>query len=293
MLKAALVELGVIRSDAVAPGTPRAQRRRAARVRCAASTTCAGAPRRCLSPDGSAKTMRPPACAGPRKSAKRMAEAKLDVVGCGSMVVDLFYRTPRYHPRRRKNPARRRACRRRAIERTRVGGLVLNHLGWARVLGLETGIFGKMGDDRNGEFLRDGMDRLGIRHHLTTRRHRQLVRDDLCRCARAIARFTWRAARPPSLRPPRFAAATARFIRTRGPGLDRNFAAPAAHRYRASAFRARQFDPHRARRRRAALRRMSGARHPRRTRARAETCDLAQAAKAAARELAGARRAIR
>ena len=35
------------------------------------------------------------------------------------------------------------------------------------MLGLKTGIFGKLGDDRNGEFLREGMDRLGIRHHLT------------------------------------------------------------------------------------------------------------------------------
>jgi arabinose-5-phosphate isomerase len=36
------------------------------------------------------------------------------------------------------------------------------------VLGLEVGVFGKIGADRNGEFLRRGMDQLGIRHHLTT-----------------------------------------------------------------------------------------------------------------------------
>ena len=29
-----------------------------------------------------------------------MVETKLDVVGCGSMVVDLFYRTPRINSRR-------------------------------------------------------------------------------------------------------------------------------------------------------------------------------------------------
>jgi len=95
-----------------------------------------------------------------------MVDSKLDVVGCGSMVVDLFYRTPRIIRADEKvildangNGA--------AIEQASVGGVVLNHLGWARVLGLETGIFGKMGDDRNGEFLRDGMESLGIRHHLT------------------------------------------------------------------------------------------------------------------------------
>ena len=95
-----------------------------------------------------------------------MAEEKLDVVGCGSMVVDLFYRTPRIIRADEKILLRAHTASA-AIERTQVGGLVLNHLGWGRILGLKTGIFGKMGDDRNGEFLRDGMDRLGIRHHLT------------------------------------------------------------------------------------------------------------------------------
>jgi sugar/nucleoside kinase (ribokinase family)/D-arabinose 5-phosphate isomerase GutQ len=95
-----------------------------------------------------------------------MAEEKLDVVGCGSMVVDLFYRTPRIIRADEKILLRAHTASA-AIERTQVGGLVLNHLGWGRVLGLKTGVFGKLGDDRNGEFLREGMDRLGIRHHLT------------------------------------------------------------------------------------------------------------------------------
>ena len=82
------------------------------------------------------------------------------------MVVDLFYRTPRIIRADEKILLRAHTASA-AIERTQVGGLVLNHLGWARILGLKTGIFGKMGDDRNGEFLRDGMDRLGIRHHLS------------------------------------------------------------------------------------------------------------------------------
>jgi len=95
-----------------------------------------------------------------------MADTRLDVVGCGSMVVDLFYRTPRIVSADEKivlDTHRAGA----GMERAAVGGVVLNHLGWARVLGLEVGICGKMGDDRHGEFLRDGMDRLGIRHHLT------------------------------------------------------------------------------------------------------------------------------
>jgi sugar/nucleoside kinase (ribokinase family)/D-arabinose 5-phosphate isomerase GutQ len=96
-----------------------------------------------------------------------MAEAKLDVAGCGSMVVDLFYRTPKFVRGEEKIALDAHHDDGR-MERAAVGGLVLNHLGWARVLGLEVGVFGKIGADRNGEFLRRGMDQLGIRHHLTT-----------------------------------------------------------------------------------------------------------------------------
>jgi sugar/nucleoside kinase (ribokinase family)/D-arabinose 5-phosphate isomerase GutQ len=95
-----------------------------------------------------------------------MPDLKLDAVGCGSMVVDQFIRTPRIisadekillDSGRNGSPS----------EPPAVGGVVLNHLGWARVLGLDVGIFGKMGDDRYGEILRGGMNALGIRHHLT------------------------------------------------------------------------------------------------------------------------------
>ncbi len=95
-----------------------------------------------------------------------MPDTKLDVAGCGSMVVDLFYRAPRIIRADEKTVLSAHDSDG-AIERARVGGLTLNHLGWARVLGLRTGIFGKIGDDRHGEFLRAGMDRFGIVHHLT------------------------------------------------------------------------------------------------------------------------------
>ena len=64
---------------------------------------------------------------------------------------------------------RRRSC---ATWRARVpcaryvGGVVLNHLGWAAALGLRTGIFGKQADDEAGRFLRAAMDALGIEHQL-------------------------------------------------------------------------------------------------------------------------------
>ncbi len=82
------------------------------------------------------------------------------------MVVDQFYRAPRIIGAEQKillTPHRGSG----EIERRAVGGVVLNHLGWARILGLETGVFGKMGDDHNGLFLRQGLDRFGIQQHLT------------------------------------------------------------------------------------------------------------------------------
>ena len=95
-----------------------------------------------------------------------MGEAKLDVAGCGSMVADLFYRTPRIIKANEKILLDKHRGGG-EIQRAQVGGVTLNHLGWARVLGLEAGIFGKIADDANGAFLRAGIDRLGIRNHLT------------------------------------------------------------------------------------------------------------------------------
>ncbi len=96
-----------------------------------------------------------------------MPDAKLDVIGCGSMVADLIYRTPRLLRADEKILLRPYRDGDGGAERRLIGGVVLNHLGWGRVLGLATGIFGKMADDRHGAFLRQGMERLGIQHHLT------------------------------------------------------------------------------------------------------------------------------
>jgi ribokinase len=48
-----------------------------------------------------------------------------------------------------------------------VGGVTLNHLAWASILGLRVGIFGKQGDDKYGRFLSAGMDRYRINKHIT------------------------------------------------------------------------------------------------------------------------------
>jgi arabinose-5-phosphate isomerase len=95
--------------------------------------------------------------------------ARLDVVGIGSMVVD------RVHRARRLVGAEAKVLLR-DVEpggpvATHVGGVVLNHLGWAAALGLRAGIFGRQGDDANGRFLRAAMDRLGIERDLVLEGH--------------------------------------------------------------------------------------------------------------------------
>jgi arabinose-5-phosphate isomerase len=50
--------------------------------------------------------------------------------------------------------------------RSYVGGVVLNHLGWAACLGLRAAIFGRQAPDEGGRFLRSAMDRLGIERDL-------------------------------------------------------------------------------------------------------------------------------
>ena len=85
-------------------------------------------------------------------------------IGIGSMAVDRIRRVPRILHGEEKGilhtlPGG-------AVEEHRVGGVVLNHLGWAAVLGLPVGIFGKQADDPGGRFLRKAMDDLGIEHRI-------------------------------------------------------------------------------------------------------------------------------
>jgi len=90
--------------------------------------------------------------------------ARLDIAGIGSMVVDELYRSPRILGPEEK--AILRPFEDGARSRCFVGGLVLNHLGWAAMLGLRVGIFGKQADDPQGRFLRAAMDRAGMEHEL-------------------------------------------------------------------------------------------------------------------------------
>ncbi len=80
------------------------------------------------------------------------------------MVLDRVHRTPRVAAVDEKLILRD-VGRAGSVE-LHVGGVVLNHLGWAAALGLRTGIFGRQADDEHGRILRAAMDRLGIERHL-------------------------------------------------------------------------------------------------------------------------------
>ncbi len=92
-------------------------------------------------------------------------EKRFDLVGIGSMVVDLIYRTPRIIGSEEKI-ALGKYDTGEAVKML-VGGVTINHLSWASLLGLRVGIFGKQGDDEYGRFLRAGMDRYRIDKHIT------------------------------------------------------------------------------------------------------------------------------
>ncbi len=102
---------------------------------------------------------------GERKRGARRgpeAGARLDVVGIGSVVADRLRRVPRLIGPDQKAILRPMAGG--APVELHVGGVVLNHLGWAAALGLRTGVFGKQADDPDGRFLRAAMERHGIEH---------------------------------------------------------------------------------------------------------------------------------
>jgi sugar/nucleoside kinase (ribokinase family)/D-arabinose 5-phosphate isomerase GutQ len=96
-------------------------------------------------------------------------EKRFDLVGIGSMVVDMIYRTPRIIGSEEKISLQRYPSG--EAVRKLVGGVALNHLSWASLLGLRVGIFGRQADDDHGRFLRDGMDRYHLDKQITLDGH--------------------------------------------------------------------------------------------------------------------------
>lgn len=84
----------------------------------------------------------------------------------GSNVVDIIYRVDRIALPESKTYILSHEDG--SLVRETIGGVTLNHLAWARILGVKTGLFGKQGDDVYGRRIRSVMDRFGIdRSHIT------------------------------------------------------------------------------------------------------------------------------
>ncbi len=89
-----------------------------------------------------------------------------DIVGCGGAVLDEFFRVDQILPADAKGLIRQEPTR-------RPGGVVLNHLCWARALGAKTALFGPAGLDAEADFLREAMRRRGVDdRHFTASRSR-------------------------------------------------------------------------------------------------------------------------
>lgn len=87
--------------------------------------------------------------------------APRDLVGIGSVVLDRIFRADAILGPESKGMVR-------GLTEV-VGGVTLNHLAWARIHGLRTGLFGRQGDDAPGARIRAYLDTMGIdRSHLRT-----------------------------------------------------------------------------------------------------------------------------
>lgn len=98
----------------------------------------------------------------PRGSKKAGASAgdALEVVGIGSMVLDRMHRTRRVLAANEKGLLE--AAPGQSPVELRIGGLMLNQLGWAALFGVPVGIFGRQADDDAGRRLRRAMAAHGI-----------------------------------------------------------------------------------------------------------------------------------
>jgi len=98
--------------------------------------------------------------AGPDDAPALDPDPDLDLVGIGSMVLDRIHRTRRALGAGEKGLLE--AISSGSPVQTCIGGLMLNQLGWASLLGLRSGLFGRLADDEAGRALRGAMARHGI-----------------------------------------------------------------------------------------------------------------------------------
>lgn len=106
----------------------------------------------------------PEASTGSSPSKDSAGAPPLDLVGFGSMVLDRMHRTQRILGPNEKgllDPVGDGG----PVE-ARIGGLMLNQLGWASLFGIRAGLFGRQAEDEAGRALRGAMSSAKIETHL-------------------------------------------------------------------------------------------------------------------------------
>ena len=101
-------------------------------------------------------------------------KSKRMVLGAGSNVVDIFF-PMRMLP---KPGDKTYFASESASSDTVVGGVTLNHLSWARALGVPTGLLAFQGNDANGKLIRTTMSKLGVDSEFVRRVKDSATRND-------------------------------------------------------------------------------------------------------------------
>lgn len=102
------------------------------------------------------RRLSPPAARGACSDAARSYSS---LVGLGSNVVDYFFKVPAFPKPGTKGFF---SDRMRPLTGTVVGGVTLNHLAWARVLGVPSGLLALQGNDESGKLIRAALDEVGV-----------------------------------------------------------------------------------------------------------------------------------
>ncbi len=81
-----------------------------------------------------------------------------EILGCGSIVVDVLKMVPNYTVGDKTKIIEQDGRSKQLI----AGGVTLNNLVWSKMNGVASGVVGRLGDDEYGRFLASGMDRFGV-----------------------------------------------------------------------------------------------------------------------------------
>ena len=82
------------------------------------------------------------------------------ILGAGSIVVDVLKRVPNFKIGDKTKIIEHNGSSKELI----AGGVTLNNIVWSRMLGVDAGVFGRIGGDEYGRFLLGEMDRYGVDH---------------------------------------------------------------------------------------------------------------------------------